>query len=831
MTRPSALFRGTVRAAALVIDVPLIGEAEARHRVVTAWRPGTVVRAMPDGRWLVVLPEPVEIRSERAPGLPLAAGDAETVTLPSAGRSYDLRPADLPGVDLACWVDVANLPMHVLAPIQLPPPQPTALAPPVAAPAPDLRAGARVRRSEAAERVSRELGATQAGPRPAAGSPRARGILARLILRTPAAGVVGRRHARYLRRLTEEFTRRQWDDALRDAIALGGGVGGTLTLRLPSRRTAGLAPSARRTSAARSVPFGPNVRDHLRELYRQAATALEREGRIDEAAFVLADLLDQPAEAVALLERHRRFDLAAGLAEGRRLPADLAVRLWWRAGRRDRAVELARARGAFAAAVDRLATVDRTAARELRGAWVAACQSAQDHLGAVEAAWPEVGLRSVVIPDLQAGMALGGPTAATLFAYLVSHDPSPEGRLAALALLDRRDLADRPARHRFIAALAGLPGADKGFDRALCSAALRSLVRDDGQLSEVDKRTARRISRTLRERADPILAADLPPLWRNPVESPATVVVTAQPDPGQLAVHDAVALPGGAILVAHGDLGARLLTVDGRIRARWDVPAFQLVVADHGGSALLVARRGAVSEVHRLDLATRKVRPWATLAVRRFVPTFDGTNVFAVDADGIVVLDALGERPTAVWRELDREAVVYDIARRPDSLAALVLLPPVAADQAARLELWRWELPGIILRRRPAVTIDDALGGAITAAGDLVTLLGAPDGSSYVLRHNDARGVVPRRLPADVTPTIAASGDLVAVFAATEQSTTVEVATVPTWSVGVQAVIPRAVGPRFRAHAGLATIFDQHGRILVVDLADRQVVANLRTHL
>ena len=42
------------------------------------------------------------------------------------------------------------------------------------------------------------------------------------------------------------------------------------------------------------------------------------------------------------------------IAEGRALPAEHVVRLWWLAGNRDRAVQVARVRAAFAAAVDRL---------------------------------------------------------------------------------------------------------------------------------------------------------------------------------------------------------------------------------------------------------------------------------------------------------------------------------------------------------------------------------------------------------------------------------------------------------------------------------------------
>ena len=92
----------------------------------------------------------------------------------------------------------------------------------------------------------------------------------------------------------------------------------------------------------------------LRTLYAAAAQDLERTGRIDEAAFVHVELLGNVESAVQLLERHRRYRLAAELAEGRELAAERVVRLLWLAGRREHAIAVARARGAYQTAIERL---------------------------------------------------------------------------------------------------------------------------------------------------------------------------------------------------------------------------------------------------------------------------------------------------------------------------------------------------------------------------------------------------------------------------------------------------------------------------------------------
>ncbi|NLT54324.1 MAG: hypothetical protein GXX79_07105 [Actinomycetales bacterium] len=108
--------------------------------------------------------------------------------------------------------------------------------------------------------------------------------------------------------------------------------------------------------------------------------------------------------------------------------------------------------------------------------------------------------------------------------------------------------------------------------------------------------------------------------------------------------------PGG-VLVALGDLGVRLLTGDGRERARWDVPADQVVMADHGGCALLLVHGEGLVDIHRLDLATRRVRHWATMRLGPVLPTDRGVarGPAVAEASNLVV-DVPGTGGTRAWR-------------------------------------------------------------------------------------------------------------------------------------------------------------------------------------
>jgi hypothetical protein len=193
--------------------------------------------------------------------------------------------------------------------------------------------------------------------------------------------------------------------------------------------------------------------------------------------------------------------------------------------------------------------------------------------------------------------------------------------------------------------------------------------------------------------------------------------------PGRTPVLDAVGLDDGTVLVACGEAGVRILTPDGRTAAAWDVPAHRLVAADHGGCALLVARRDDVAEFRRLDLATRKVEYWTTLRVRHVAETFDGSTLIVVDDDGIAVLavDAASDRPPRViWRELDRGWTVVSLERTPTSAAAWLL------DRQLELNRWRWDLPAWTLRQRSSgLTMPgDRWSAAAEERGHVVTFGG-----------------------------------------------------------------------------------------------------------
>ncbi|MBO1420049.1 hypothetical protein, partial [Streptomyces sp. FH025] len=633
-------------------------------------------------------------------------------------------------------------------------------------------------------------------------------------LRSPIRSLFQDRHTRYLEHLADAFRQRRWEDALRDAVQLSG-ADGPVSLRLPERFTGALRPSPQEPGrAATFSPIsGPSTRRLLTDLYREAAEALEREGRIDEAAYVLADLLAAPAEAVALLDRHGRTAQAAELAEGRALAPELVVRLWWRAGQRDRAVRIALLRGAFATAVERLGASDPEAARELRAAWADQLRRAGDRMGAVEAAWPDETLRPGLVGDLREAVDLGGSARGRALVHLLAlGEDAAEPARAALA--GERQGAEFAAT---VTALAELCCADPALDRELATVAVRALVRTRGPAPGRGARAR------LLKRADPLAAADLP--RPRAAGRGSALAVTATDRPGTLPVLDAARLDSGTVLVACGQAGVRLLGPDGRTRARWDVPADRLVLADHGGTALLVARYGEVRELSRLDLVTRRVEHWTALRARRIVPSYDGRHLLTVDQDGLAVLDTLTARPTVVHRELGGDQrVLGRIARTPDSCAAIVHTR-AGGHTVEMTELWRWDQPGWELRARPPVDPAAVGRGVALADGRLLSVAPGEDSGRSVLRWT---GEEKAEQTVAGPVTLSADGAHWAYTAPSEAGLRVTVGGAS--GTAFTALVPGADDPAvgLRWHGGALTCWHRSGRVLAVSEDGTELLADLR---
>ncbi|RJS21767.1 hypothetical protein DRW03_15605 [Corallococcus sp. H22C18031201] len=769
--RPRAhLHRGTVSARALWFDPRLLGEAEARRRVLAVWEPGAVVLQVAEG-YLLQWETSRTMDCAQALGLPLTWEEgvllsvpllpqeraslrvsSEAVVLASAGVANVHALSEARLVHPAEWLDVAGWQQMAVEGLGAPPPQvphlelrpaPTRESfgpglPGLAKEAEQLLAGTRgtptahagtlartngagagsvarrafwgamagllrgltrgtrwVRAKRAlaqgprgaqagrqALRAGDRKGAPQRGaatgpkrsvteveptqPGDVTAVPRIRWferISDWLMRHTPLGPLLGERKAAYVRNLLGLFESGQLDEALRYAIPLGGESKQPVPLSLgtPAPRADLRIQPKPDTGSGQDFGGGPELHALLKQRYREAFTRLEREGRIEEAAFVLTELLSAHEEAVSFLERHGRFKLAAEVAEGHQLAPGLVVRQWFLAKDLTRAVAVARRSGAFGDAVMRLGRTHPAESESLRLLWADSLAESGDWEQAIRVARFLPDARALVARWLELGSDLGGPPGARLLALRAVFSPEDfeRTRERVRALLEDEDPDRAWERLAFASALEDAGPASEMRD-ALLGPTVRALLRE--RAPGPSGAAVAVVNSLLEERALVAMRTDLPRLregstssspWYDAATVASRTLRVTERERGLYPVHDVAVLPGNRLLLALGEAGVRLVDRTGQRLAHFDVPASRLVVALQGHRALALARRGDLMRVSRVDLSRRQASTWCDTQLHAWSSLYDGDRWFVAVADTVLMLDALADAPRALWRVTD----------------------------------------------------------------------------------------------------------------------------------------------------------------------------------
>lgn len=475
-----------------------------------------------------------------------------------------------------------------------------------------------------------------------------------------AARLIGLRQGAYLRRLMEQFDRGDLLEALRHALPIDGDGTGSLgqSFGVPTPR-GDLRLSAQRGFGA-SIGAGDDVRELLRQRYRSAFERFDRQGQVDEAVFVLAELLNARREALDYLLKHGRAAQAAELALGWDMPADAIIRLLLLAGDRERAVLVARRDNAFAAAV---AMLEAGSAAEhaltLRREWGRALAAQGRWLEAVDAVWPDADPASDSREQagrwLQAAEAGGAELSARALVQRACLLPDTvehyAARIEALADVD----GPAGAREALGQALAACRANNPALAR-IAARTLPALAADRAGGANALERA--QLDQILRLAADPWLAADVP-RWAAPLAAPTAPLwdrseplsIRIDEPAGLQAPLDLAALGEGRWLAAFGEAGAAVYDAGGRCLRRYAVPAHRLVLGDSGEVALALAKRESVWRIARLDLTRHGIDDLGAMPLQFFADRFDGIAWSAATAQRIVALDA--GPPDAGARPLD----------------------------------------------------------------------------------------------------------------------------------------------------------------------------------
>lgn len=573
----------------------------------------------------------------------------------------------------------------------------------------------------------------------------------KIVMVTRLARVLGWRQGRYLSRVMQMFEQGDVDEALRHAIPLSS-ISDSPVLRMAfglpgARQNLRLNPFGRGPSS--TMILGQSLYSYLHQLYRSTFKRLEAQGRIGEAAFVLAELMRANEEAVAFLERHGRLREAAEIAEARELAPEIIVRQWFVAGEKGRAIQVARKTGAFQGAVLRLEKSRHPAASELRKLWAQSLADAGNVAVAVDIIWPLESERSTAIEWMRRAAAMGGRPGARSLARLISmaHGGYREWS-QALELLQSDSQEEASSRMEFSEILRKEPQSPQ--TQTLARLAARAILRDAGQglqwLGPIPLRQLIDYS------GDGALRADVPPRFPGrKVELKDLGAVRRYSiranDRGSTQISEAVLLPNGTCAVAMGEVGLKLITRDGRRIAHFDEPADRVVASENGSKMITMARRGAVWSLSKVDVQSRKAAPWCHAEINRFAKSFDGATWYVVSGQDLYAIDTTSPRLDALWRIPDLGHFVG-----PLTLASTKLEFVTYKDKD--FWLWEYQLPQLRLKNktllpfsRPLETVREIRLGSCSDSGvlDCSSVLASQATTSTESENTSARQILFRK--------------------------------------------------------------------------------------
>lgn len=665
---------------------------------------------------------------------------------------------------------------------------------------------------------------------------RLRTALEGALLRSRLARVLGRKHERYLRKMLEMFESGDYDEALRHAIPLGG-QGTTkpgLPLSVPERRGELKIVPAAPAGSGSSLPVVDDLYEHMRRLYRQAFERLVAQGRIEDAAFLLAELLREDAEAVAFLEQHGKLRLAAELAEARKLAPGLVVRQWMLAGDWERGALLARRHDAYHVAISALESRDPDAALALREDWARTRAEKGDFAGAVEVAWPALpSMTRRVQQWLRSGVDIGGVAGARLLVRWLELEPEqgPELRQRALSLLEERAPESATTRVGLAEALLQAPKTEQ--TEVLARAALRALLRDQqGGAVYRDKRWYQRLADA---GGDATLRADLPAIHvldataRLRSRSSILRVRIESGDVGLTPIHDAAWLPDGKLVLACGEAGLEFRSPKGqRLITRLPQPAHHLVVSDNGNRAIALAPRGDVFRLARIDLLARRAEHWCEAKISSFAGDFDGLHWFISAEERVQMLDVTAAGLRADWDSGELRSMMPPMVVRGEPRQLTLTLFDLDSELRPEPWLWTYDLPGPVLRsREPArKRPGEVLAFAPSGNGKVYAVQSGPEGVTLIGERRE----VPFDTPASRVWLEARSDWLavVSVEEGVEPVSRVQLFSTDNMTELACFELLGASRPGMRFQDRELVVWDERGRLFVLDMLTGQLWRDLR---
>ncbi len=513
----------------------------------------------------------------------------------------------------------------------------------------------------------------------------------------------------YLKQMIKHFEDGNWAEALRYGIPLDGEQSkvlmeymGLLKPRDQLRITSG-------AGLASGIGYAGTNLDRMRVLYEKAFQDLSQQGRHIEAAFVLAELFHDSHRAVLYLEKHQLFREASDLAELRKLATDLRVRLLFKSGQQQKALELARQAGVF----DQVYTFLKSNP-ELAVPWLnlwcsdlcARGQAAQSLL----LCWSEKHEPELFQQRLEQALGEGTYQSGQVLAEVLYRSESLSSQEVDRQLSEWEESLDlvteayQGLAHQLSIkrdlSLAGLQY------RSVCSRVCRQLLcRLDRGVNLVSQANFRSLAVAGEDRW---LDADLPAKLIADNATQGLVPLDCWTETierlGFTSLLHSCLLPDGRSLVALGEAGLLLLSSRGKVIQRLEIPVHQIIPPTEGQRYLLLSKRGPYQLLHWFVPANLSVERWCSTKLECWSQCHDGINWWVASEGSIYAIDV----NSAAWCSassfpVESAGEILRLVYRSGHTRALgdVGLFVLFADVGQQLQLQSHKLPSLDRVRQP----------------------------------------------------------------------------------------------------------------------------------
>lgn len=528
-----------------------------------------------------------------------------------------------------------------------------------------------------------------------------RSWLAHLAIFTKASSIIGWRQAAYLKKMMDKFESGDLREALRHAIPLGrdddslGQAFGTFGPRHDLSIT-------RRTANGASINFGMEVENHLKEMYRRAFNHLDRQGRIDEAAFVLADLLREKQEALDYLVKHDRLQTATELALAWDMPSSTIVRLCCLAGKWDMAMQVARRDQAFSASILLLQKDKPELANKLRYDWAEFLLQQGDFLTAVDVIWPIKDARELAFDWLKQAERSYGDLSIRASIQLILRGPEEVSSHSEKILGSLLDPDNNEIRLSIATIILALNEKHKIIS-FLSTKLIPLLIIDSYKFNSI---SSKQFTKLRNIAANKLLDIDLPDFnitnkqLIQPLANIGHSTRLQAPAAGLHAIYDLALLSNNRFLVALGESGLLVLNENMSVQSRYAIPCHQIILADSGQIALALVKRDSIWRIVRINLVTQEKLDLGALKLDNFASSFDGVSWSVVMNNSLIVIDTTNSTLSTLWSLSDLDGKIIEIARSRQYESLLIVCE-------STIQLMQYALPTRRLMKKDIIQRSD----------------------------------------------------------------------------------------------------------------------------